>query len=179
MKRSSTCWAFHAVSAVRGNGSAYMVMDVLLDDPRHQRLLEWELTAPALRSPATQTELAAELGVSARTLRDWKEKPEFQAAWRTAFNETAGSLERTKRMLDQLYEDSVNPDSSPADRSRASKIHFDIAKQVAPPEPDVGPSRRAQDMSDAELLALVSEQALAELDARGCVVRLRDAGVMA
>jgi len=149
-------------------------MDVLLDDPRHQRLLEWELTAPALRSPSTQADLAAEMGVSARTLRDWKEKPEFQAAWRTAFNEQAGSLERMKMMLDQLYKDSQDMNASAADRTRAAKTHFDIAKQIAPPEPDYGPSKRAQEMSDEELLALVSEQALLELEARGCVVQIRE-----
>jgi hypothetical protein len=114
------------------------------------------------------------MGVSARTLRDWKEKPEFQAAWRTAFNEQAGSLERMKMMLDQLYRDSQDPDASAADRTRAAKTHFDIAKQIAPPEPDLGPSRRAQEMSDAELLELVSRAALDELEARGCIIRLRE-----
>ncbi len=70
-------------------------MDVpTLDDPRHQRLLEWELTPPAQRQPQTKNALADELGVAARTLRDWADKPEFQVAWRLGFQAVAGSMER-------------------------------------------------------------------------------------
>ena len=76
-----------------------------LDDPRHNRLLQWELTAPASRDPKTKNALAAELGISDRTLRDWAERPEFMAAWKLGFQAVAGSAERTKTILDQLYED--------------------------------------------------------------------------
>lgn len=139
---------------------------MLLDDPRHQRLLEWELTPPAHRDPKTQEALASELAVSARTLRGWREGAEFQAAWRQAFQAMAGSLEKTKVLLDQLMSDATDPDNPPSARTQAAKLHFDISKAIAPPEPDSGPSKRAAELSDDELRAMLSKAALAELEAR-------------
>lgn len=143
----------------------YVVMDVpKLDDPRHQQLLEWLLTPPAHRQPKTKNALAAELGVADRTLRGWEERPEFITAWRLGFQATAGSLERTKAVLDQLFEDSMDADSDK--RVQAAKLYWDISRTLAPPEPDKVASRRAQELSDVELRALLSEAAAAELDAR-------------
>lgn len=136
----------------------------MLDDPRMQRVLEWELTAPAARVPRTQIELAAELGVTARSVRDWKDKPEFQAAWKIAFRDVAGSMERTKAILDQLYADAMDQDNDK--RTQAAKLHWDISRAIAPPEPEVTTSQRAQSLSDAQLRELLSQAALEELTAR-------------
>lgn len=149
----------------------------LFDDPRKGRLLDWELTAPAMRDPKTANALAAELGISPRTLRDWKEKPEFQAAWKAAFQATAGSMERTKAILDQLYADSM--DTGNDKRTSAAKLHWDISRAIAPPEPDSRPSQRAQELSSEQLLALLSVAALSELESRGLVVRSEPATVEA
>lgn len=135
-----------------------------LDDPRHQRLLEWELTPPAARVPSSKNALAAELGVSDRTLRTWGEKPEFQAAWRLAFQAVAGSLERTKAILDQLYADALDPKNEK--RVMAAKLHWEIAKAISPPEPETQTSRRAQELSDADLRSFLSEAAADELSSR-------------
>jgi hypothetical protein len=139
-------------------------VEVLLDDPRHQRLLEWLLTAPASREPSTKNALAAELSVADRTLRDWEAKPEFQAAWRAGFQSVAGSMERTKAIMDRLYEDAVNPDNDK--RVMASKQYWDMAKSIAPPEPETQASRRAAELSDDELRAMLSDAALEELTRR-------------
>lgn len=135
-----------------------------LPDPRHQRLLEWEMTPVASREPSSQAKLAEELGVSPRTLRDWKESPKFQAAWRDAFRDVAGSMERTKTLLDVLYADATNPANDK--RVASAKLYFDIMKQIAPPEPEVQASRRAQELSDDELRDMISAQAAIELEAR-------------
>ena len=132
-----------------------------LADQRHQRLLEWELTAPAARQPATGVALAAEIGCSERTLRDWKARPDFQAAWRAGFQAVAGSMERTKHQLDVLFEDSIDPDSKT--KVQSAKLHWDITRAIAPPEPELVSSRRAKELSDDELKALLSSVALAEL----------------
>lgn len=137
----------------------------LLDDPRHVRLLDWELTPPASRQPSTQQALADELGVSPRTLRDWKESAKFQQAWQVAFKELAGSMERTKTLLDGLYQDATTA-LDPGDRARAAKLHWDISRQVAPPEPQQAISRRARELSDAELRLMLSDAALEELVSR-------------
>lgn len=137
-----------------------------LEDPRHQRLLEWEMTPVASRIPGTQVALAEELGVKPRTLRDWRDSDEFQAAWRDAFKETAGSMERVKQLLDQMFTDAADPSLDAGDRHRATKLYVDISRQIAPPEPEVEPSRRAQELSNEELEALLSDAALAELSFR-------------
>lgn len=135
-----------------------------LDDPRKNRLLEWELTAPAARDPKTKEGLATELKVAARTLRDWSATPEFQAAWRLGFQAVAGSMERTKALLDQLYADGT--DTTNDKRVASAKLYWDISRAIAPPEPEAQASRRAQDLSDDALRAMLSEAALAELEAR-------------
>jgi len=80
------------------------------------------------------------------------------------FKATAGSMVRTKALMDQLYEDSMDPDNDK--RTTAAKLYFDIAKAISPPEPDVQVSRRAQELSDAELRLMLSDLALAELLSR-------------
>lgn len=135
-----------------------------LDDPRHQELLLWELTAPASREPKTKNALAAKLGVSDRTLRDWADRPEFQAAWKLGFQAVAGSLERTKELMDQLFTDAT--DDKNDKRVMAAKLYFDISKAISPPEPVAVASRRAQELSDTELRLLLSAAALAELSSR-------------
>jgi len=137
---------------------------VKLTDPRHQRVLEWEMTPRVNREPATANALAEELGVSARTIRGWKDSPKFQAAWKELFTETAGSLERTKSILDSLFHDATDGDHDK--RVQAAKLYFDISKQIAPPEPEVGPSRHAQDLTDDELRELMAVAASEELEAR-------------
>lgn len=151
-----------------------MEVEQLLDDPRKQRLLEWELTPPATRQPKTLKDLAADMGVSDRTLRDWKDKPEFQAAWRVAFQAIAGSMERTKAILDVLYADSIDPENDK--RVQAAKLHWDISRAIAPPEPEQKDSRRARELSDADLLAMLSDAAMEELRERS---ESRAAGVKA
>lgn len=147
-------------------------MVMALTDPRHQQLLDWEMTPPAQRDPNSREQLAKTLGVTARALRQWREKPEFQAAWREAFNETAGSKERVKQLLDTLFEDATN--GAPERRAQSAKLYWDISRQIAPPEPEPEASRHAADLSDAELVELLSDAALAELEARGLVVKVRE-----
>lgn len=136
----------------------------LEDDARHRALLDWTLTAPAERVHKTKKALADSLGVSDRTLRDWEEHPEFKAAHEAEFRATAGSRERTKALLDQLYSDSLDPNSDK--RVQAAKLYWDIARALAPPEPEVKSSRRAQDLSNDELRELLSDAALEELSRR-------------
>ena len=137
-----------------------------LKDPRHQLLLDYLMTPPAQRS-MSQKDFAASFDppVSDRTLRDWKEREDFKEAWRLAFKEVAGSVERTKALLDILYDDSTNPEASAADRARSAKLYLDASKAIAPPEPEKE-SRRAMDLTDEELTKMIAEHASAELEAR-------------
>ena len=138
-----------------------------LNDPKHEALLEWTLCPPHQRQPATLKELADHLGVTDRSLRNWKERDDFQAEWRRRFNEAAGSMDRLKTILDVLYADIEDEELGKNDRRQAAKLYFDIAKQVAPPEPDEKPSAHASELSDEELKELLSQAALKELEERG------------
>jgi hypothetical protein len=109
------------------------------------------------------------LDVSDRTLRDWRNRDDFQAEWRSRFNETAGSLDRLKVLLDSLYDDSTNVALSDSDRRQAAKLYFEISKQVAPPEPETKSSARAAELSDEELTKMLSDAALKELQERKAV----------
>lgn len=131
---------------------------------------------PAAMRKESQAQLAERLGVAARTLRDWRDREDFQAAWREAFNEVAGSLAKTKQILDVLFEDATGA-TDPGDRARASKLYYDIAKQIAPPEPEPEKSKKAAELSDEELADMLSEHALALLEERGCIVQVREVAV--
>lgn len=144
-------------------------MEASLDDPRHQRLLEWLLTAPAGREPKTLEGFATSQGVSPRTTRDWREKPAFKVAWDAGFKEIAGSRERTKVLIDGLFDDSTSQENSASERTAAAKLYHQITKDIAPPEPVVADSRRAQDLTDQDLRRLVAQAARDELSERGAV----------
>lgn len=135
-----------------------------LDDPRKDRLLQWLLTAPAQREPSTKKALSGELGVSDRTLRDWEADPSFETAWRLGFKAVAGSTERTKAIMDQLYSDAT--DATNDRRVQAAKQYWDMSKALAPPEPEVQASRHAQSLTDDELRRLIAEASGEELEAR-------------
>lgn len=49
-------------------------------DSVRQQYLDWLLTPPADRSPATKTEMAELLGVERKTLYNWEDSEEFQLA---------------------------------------------------------------------------------------------------
>jgi hypothetical protein len=66
--------------------------------------------------------------------------------------------------MDQLYSDATNPENDR--RVQAAKQYWDMAKAIAPPEPERGPSRQARDLSDDELRKLLSAAALVELEGR-------------
>lgn len=142
------------------------MMDSVLTDPRHERLLVWLLTAPAEREPKTLQAFAESQGVAPRTTRDWQAKPAFQLEWKARFKEIAGSQERTKMIIDQLFEDGMSQDNSAAERKASLALYYQITKELAPPEPEVSVSARAQDLSDDELRDLVALGAAEELKER-------------
>ena len=136
---------------------------VTLDDPRHQRALEWVTTAPAQREPKTQLALADEIGVSARTIRDWMERDDFKAAWKSRVDSLVGSPERTQRLLDSLYDEALDPQAR--NRVAAAKLYFEVTKAISPPEVNVNVAASARDLSDErlrELIAAGASQVLAE-----------------
>jgi len=63
--------------------------------PRQRRFIEWLATTKYDRIPSTEKELAQDMGITDRTLRNWKKKPGLQEA----------VLQRTRELLgDRLPE---------------------------------------------------------------------------
>jgi predicted xylose isomerase-like sugar epimerase len=133
----------------------------LFDDARKLRLLEWLTTVPSERSPRTKGGLADELGVSARTLRDWQAKDEFLREWEKRAREVAGDPERTQRVLDALFQTGV--DSEHRQHVQAAKTFLEAIGAIKPHVQQVEVSGGVQQLSDEQLSALIAEHAAAQL----------------
>jgi uncharacterized protein YunC (DUF1805 family) len=131
-----------------------------LSDPRHVRLVEWLTTPPSLREPSTKQELAEELGVATRTLRDWQTKPEVRKAWEVRAVEVAGEPDRVQRVLDELY--ATATDRTSRGHVAAAKLYLEAVDAIKPPEQSVTVRgvRSVDELSDAELEALIAEEAV-------------------
>ena len=136
-----------------------------LNDVRVQRLFEWLLTPSVERVPPYQGELAEELGVAKTTITAWKNDPDFLHEWERLYRKTVGSPERQKSVLDSLFEtatDRTDPRQVPAARA-----YLEAIDAIKPKRLDVTVTKgAAKDLSDDELMALLAEQAEAELAQR-------------
>lgn len=134
-----------------------------LDDPRHQDLLNWLLTPKANRNPPTQKAFAEKWGVSERTVRDWRDAPKFQDAWREGVRDAVASPERTHEILEALAV--TARDSAARGQVGAAKLFFEQTGSILPIAPK---TTDASSLTDEQLHALLAELAtrkLAELNA--------------
>jgi hypothetical protein len=127
-----------------------------LTDARHLRLVEWLTTAPGLREPRTKEQLADELGVSPRTLRDWQNRPEVRARWEKEAVAVAGDPERTQRILDALYNAATDPEAR--DRVQAAKAWAEMTGAIKPK-----PKETQLDASTVQNRGVVTDEALEQL----------------
>jgi transcriptional regulator with XRE-family HTH domain len=133
-----------------------------LSDPRKVRLLEWLTTPPIERSPRTQKELADELMVSPRTIRDWRDDDRFRRVWEKRAKEVAGDPERIQRVLNALFDAATDPQAR--DRVAAGKLYLESINAIKPPTVEVSVTRKLEELSDDELNAMIAKGA-AELQA--------------
>lgn len=133
----------------------------LLEDSRKVRLLDWLTTPPSERQPQSQNKLAEELGVSARLLRMWKAEPTFRALWEKQAKEIIGEPDKVQRLLEQMYEGATNPEETLASRVRAADLYLKAVDGIRPPAVDAA-AKTAREMSDAELEALIAQEAQRE-----------------
>lgn len=138
---------------------------VSLNDWRVQRFIGWLCTIPEDREPRNQTALAEELGVSVSTLYHWKQDDEFLGAWERQYRRTVGAPDKRQRVVDTLFDtatDRTDPRQVPAARA-----YLEAVDAIKPQKIDITVTGRARDLTDEELLALVSSRAEAELATRG------------
>ena len=138
---------------------------MVLDDVRHQRLVDWLTTPKGERQPKTAKALAAELGVAERTLRDWKERSDVRAAWEAQAREVVGSPERAQDVLEAMYQRAL--DSTVPKQVQAAKLYLEAIDAIRPPTVEIRDSRDLAKVSDVELQAMIAATAQDMLQARG------------
>lgn len=134
----------------------------VFEDVRKVRLLAWLTTPPHERVPSSQNKLADELGVSPRTIRDWKALPAFRSRWEKEAKETFDP-EMVQRVVQRMFEHALD-DSSPK-QAKAWELFLKTVDAIKPPQVDLA-AKKAAELTDAELEALLAEQAQRELASR-------------
>lgn len=135
----------------------------VLEDARKLRLLNWLITPPGMREPSSQNALAEELGVSSRTIRDWKQAPVFRALWEKQAKDIVGDPEKVQRVLEMLYDTAL--DTTNARHVKAAELYLKAVDGIKPPEASLA-EKKAAELSDNELEALLAEAAQREQQAR-------------
>lgn len=150
------------VPSAVGNDETIVVM--ALEDPRHQRLVDWLTTPKTERKPSTAKELAVELEVSERTLRDWKERSYIRAAWEEQAKVVVGSPERAQDVLEAMYQRAVDP--LDAKQVQAAKLYLEAIDAIKPPTVEVRSVSDLAKVSDDELQAMIAATAGQMLEER-------------
>ena len=128
---------------------------------REEQYLNWLITPPADRWPASQQKYCDHYGVDPTTVRRWQKKPTFIKEWERRVEELQGSPERTQRLYDALYEKAVDGDV------RAAKLYLEATHRLTPPPAVANVGAKAMnDLSDAELDELIAKMAEREKHAR-------------
>ena len=135
-----------------------------LEDPRHQRFVDWLTTPKSERQPVMLKDLAFELGVSDRTLRDWKERPAIRAVWEEQAKKVVGSPERAQDVLEAMYARAV--DSTDPKQVQAAKLYLEAIEAIKPPTVEVRSVSDLAKVSDDELQAMIAATAGQMLEER-------------
>ena len=102
-------------------------------------------------------DLAFELGVSDRTLRDWKERPAIRAVWEEQAKKVVGSPERAQDVLEAMYLRAM--DSTDPKQVQAAKLYLEAIDAVKPPTVNVQTRSDLAQVSDDELQAMIAASA--------------------
>jgi hypothetical protein len=117
--------------------------------------MQWLVTPPHYRNPPTRAELAAEIGVSLRTLQLWMSRADFRDDWREEAEEVIGDENRAKHVLDVLYQAAIDPNNR--QQVQAAKLYLEATKAIQPTtKVEVV---RPKDLTDEELDAMLAENA--------------------
>ena len=136
-----------------------------LSDFRKQRFLHWLCTPPSERDPGSMGALADEIGMTIRTLSNWKNDKEFLDAWEKLYLKTIGNPEVKMKIMKTLEKTATDPDDPK--HVQAAKTYFEIEGSVKPAKMEVQIAQRpAKELSDEELAELISINAKAEKEQR-------------
>ena len=127
----------------------------LLPDPRHEEFLQWLTTIPEERTHKSLEAFGATQGVSRRTLHDWKARPEFRKEWDERAVAIAGDPERTQRVMDAMYSEALNAESSK--QVQAARAWADMAGVIKPPKKETSAAAGLSALSTEDLEKLIAE----------------------
>jgi len=147
-----------------GTRDTLPIVVMALEDPRHQRLVDWLTTPKQERQPSTAKDLARELGVSERTLRDWKERSYIREQWEDQAKKVVGSPERAQDVLEAMYQRAI--DSTDAKQVQAAKLYLEAIEAIRPPTVEVRSVSDLAKVSDDELQAMIAATAGQMLEER-------------
>lgn len=121
-----------------------------ITDFRKQRYLQWLTTPPGEREPKKLTDLADELGLTRRTLTNWKTvDKEFIEAWEKLYLKTIGNPGRKQEIMDTLFATATDQDDPK--HVAAAKQYFEIEGSMKPQEHKIRIERDPKELSDEDL----------------------------
>lgn len=101
-----------------------------------QAFLQWLCTPPRDRDPKTMDELADQLGVTRRTLTNWKtDDKEFMEAWEKLYLRTIGDPSRKQTIMDTLYGTATDRDDPK--HVQAAKTYMEIEGSLKPAKTEI------------------------------------------
>lgn len=128
-------------------------------EARIDAYIEWLLTRRADRDPTTKDELAAQLGVTAATLRNYDREPRVQAELQRRARGYA-KVNRVPDILDTLYQQATDEGSS---RSvQAAKVFLEYVEKMH----TEGDGRALEEYTDEELFDRLNAMMEAVKDGR-------------
>jgi len=135
-----------------------------ISDFRKQAYLDWLCTPLKERDPTSEVKLSEQLGVTRKTLFNWRDDMEFIEAWEKRYLKTIGNPSRKSEIMDTLYKTATDPDDPK--HVTAAKTYFEIEGGLKPTKMEVSVTRPAAELTDDELDAILAEKISSEKQAR-------------
>lgn len=144
------------------------------EDARKIRLLDWLTATPEIRKelgwPDSLNKLAADIGVTPRSLRNWRAEPAFRARWEKQAKDIIGDPSKVQEILEEMRQLGLERTIQKGTDAQGNPIYGQNTQQVAaaktyllavegikPPAIDMA-KKKASEMSDAELAALLEQE---------------------
>lgn len=137
------------------------------------QVLEWDLyrhsrEAPDDGQPQTLQDMADHIGISRQTLHTWMTSDKYRAAYEVAARHILASPDRLMIIAERLWSLATNKKNP--DR-QALNDYWKLINEIAPSEPLKREQADVTEMSDGDLLDLITDCALL----RGWSVEVRNA----
>lgn len=128
---------------------AAVVQEAVVLSAREEEYLSWLVDPQRVGSKQDQAE---KFGVVPSTVYRWEQAPHFRKAWSDRVQELGGDPDRVQRVYDTLYAKALDGDT------RSAELWLKAIGKLQQIQ-EVVHRKSARDLTDAELDALIAEQA--------------------